>query len=412
MKFENCKLELKLKAQSPMIHFQHSQSGATIRASEVKPKLDRFIIEKWKKELKVDDVRKLKTSEYSDCFQTKENGNDALQYKMQIYLEEASKVDDIKKYKIFYGNMKSDEKKDTEDKECLLFNPTISILCFNSKLQAAIEKYLVEFFLVTNFGTMQGKGFGSFAPASFSNTEKKLDITQEKTIADYLKSAYSATACYVMRFETNDSHEVMFDQIKTFYSVMKSGQNFKGYARSYIFEYAHKYMNLGNEKAWLKQEGIAPIAYKAENERKYKNLETAEKKEEKRYIRALLGTGKVIMFKVDSSPKSEKEPIIIKNSAIERVASPIFFKIVNNVVFIIAKEVPVEVFDKEFDFQNTSKKGKRSNKKGVIKTPEKGSFDIQDFLKKYVEYYNSNDEDGLRRKIYNVQKNKKVVEIR
>ena len=45
---ENCKfkLELRLEAQMPMVHFQSQMAGATIRASEVKPKLDRFILEK------------------------------------------------------------------------------------------------------------------------------------------------------------------------------------------------------------------------------------------------------------------------------------------------------------------------------------------------------------------------------
>ena len=38
------KLEFTLKEHTPIIHFQHDQDGATLRATEVKPKLDRFII--------------------------------------------------------------------------------------------------------------------------------------------------------------------------------------------------------------------------------------------------------------------------------------------------------------------------------------------------------------------------------
>ena len=41
------KLEFTLKQHTPIIHFQHDQDGATLRASEVKPKLDRFIYSKW-----------------------------------------------------------------------------------------------------------------------------------------------------------------------------------------------------------------------------------------------------------------------------------------------------------------------------------------------------------------------------
>lgn len=37
-------LKFTLKQHTPIIHFQHDQDGATLRTSEVKPKLDRFII--------------------------------------------------------------------------------------------------------------------------------------------------------------------------------------------------------------------------------------------------------------------------------------------------------------------------------------------------------------------------------
>jgi hypothetical protein len=47
------KLEFTLKQHTPLIHFQHDQAGATLRATEVKPKLDQFIIEKLLKEQNV-----------------------------------------------------------------------------------------------------------------------------------------------------------------------------------------------------------------------------------------------------------------------------------------------------------------------------------------------------------------------
>ena len=39
------KLEFTLKQHTPLIHFQHDQAGATLRATEVKPKLDKFLRE-------------------------------------------------------------------------------------------------------------------------------------------------------------------------------------------------------------------------------------------------------------------------------------------------------------------------------------------------------------------------------
>ena len=40
------KLEFTLRQHTPMIHFQSDQAGATLRATELKPKLDRYLIEK------------------------------------------------------------------------------------------------------------------------------------------------------------------------------------------------------------------------------------------------------------------------------------------------------------------------------------------------------------------------------
>lgn len=40
------KLTAILESQSPMIHFQAQEIGAVLRASEVKPKLDRFLRKK------------------------------------------------------------------------------------------------------------------------------------------------------------------------------------------------------------------------------------------------------------------------------------------------------------------------------------------------------------------------------
>lgn len=37
-------INIELKQVSPMLHFQGREDGATIRATELKPKLDRFIL--------------------------------------------------------------------------------------------------------------------------------------------------------------------------------------------------------------------------------------------------------------------------------------------------------------------------------------------------------------------------------
>ena len=89
--------EYDLKAHSPLIHFQHGSDGATLRVTEVKPKLDRYIIDKKGKDnipdrWKRDDV----------------NGKISLDYKLRIIATESKPPFNIGRgtpYDIYYGNM-------------------------------------------------------------------------------------------------------------------------------------------------------------------------------------------------------------------------------------------------------------------------------------------------------------------
>ena len=57
-------LKVTLKQHTPLLHFQPNEPGATLRASEVKPKLDKYILSK----MEVEERR-------------------ALDYKLSIYTE-------------------------------------------------------------------------------------------------------------------------------------------------------------------------------------------------------------------------------------------------------------------------------------------------------------------------------------
>ena len=96
------KLEFTLKQHTPIIHFQSDQSGATLRATELKPKLDRFLIEMFDKE-KVD---------YSKFLIGDQDG--ALDYKVKIEtsrikterIEKVNKKGKDINNALFFGNMK------------------------------------------------------------------------------------------------------------------------------------------------------------------------------------------------------------------------------------------------------------------------------------------------------------------
>lgn len=426
IKFNGCRLEMQLEAQSPMIHFQNRQPGATIRATEVKPKLDRFILRGLQKTTGK-DIRELRgDSEYGGIFTDKDH--EALNYRMQL---DASgqpysivNVGDTRahEYDIFYGNT-AEMRRAHKELRGIFSNPKLTILCFNEKLRSLIEKYIGEFFLVTNFGTMQGKGFGSFAPAGLLPAGGQLDTGIQAEIARYLKAATGSARCYCMRFgavpsgqqEKNDYCNRIFGEIKSFYSIMKSGQNFSGYSRSYIYQYMHVRgtdnrnnagdVSIDNEKAWMKQNGISPALAKPENERR-----TDRKDENPRYVRALLGTAGAVTYQASFENRRDRTTVQIADMGtdkLERVASPIFFKIVGNVVFITAREVPDEIYDREFAFSN-----KENGRKATIKTPSRddfksGKFDIQSFLASYVDYYNGE----ARKKLKNISRNAQVKEV-
>lgn len=416
LEFKNCKLVIDLEAQSPLIHFQtdsaHSKT-TTIRASEVKPKLDRFLLKKLQLLNNYKDIQEIKDNHksfFTDC------EHNALNYTMKIEnidsrptIIELDTGDQNLRYDLYYGNVGRDGE---DKKKGVISDPRVTIFCFISELRKIIQDNVVEFFLISNFGTMQNKGFGGFLPSA-CKYDSELTEEQINDIAGYLlndaadsmKERGSRTkTCYYMRFQKIEDENLerrkryfpkFFTEIKTFYSIMKSGQNHHGYARSYIYEYMHE-KGIDNEKAWMKQQGIPPVVGE-----KPTGAGTVENHNPK-YVRAMLGTGIVIPYKGEEGKPSNRKgkvPITISsNSEIKRVSSPIYFKIIKNIVFIIAKEIPEEIYSKSFTFTNDLWK-----KKGDLYTPN--GFDIDDFLDQYVQYYNK----GLRKKVSNVGKKVQVA---
>ena len=123
LKFQNCKLQTRLIAQSPMIHFQGGCEGATLRGSEVKPKLDRFL------NRKIDELEKQGACDKSwIAYINQEKG--ALNYKLSIRgMENVSRLylNDKKDFPIVYGNR--------EDKILILRDAELTIICMNRSLQ-------------------------------------------------------------------------------------------------------------------------------------------------------------------------------------------------------------------------------------------------------------------------------------
>ena len=202
----NFTLSFTLKQHTPLIHFQHDQAGATLRATEVKPKLDQFIFEKLTKkkgfaaredfhrQLFVDKSiwknwlvglgNDLKASYLKQDEKNTALAHMAFDYKLQFeqtapwfHEIEFPKVDrdtnQIKKdrkgeverqqFPCFFGNM--GEKNRRDNLKNFSFSAASiggSIKTLNTGLKQILETNLIHFFQCQNFGTRQSKGFGSF----------------------------------------------------------------------------------------------------------------------------------------------------------------------------------------------------------------------------------------------------------
>lgn len=340
--FKGIKLSVKLIQQSDLIHFQYNETGATLRASEVKPKLDRFLLTKAKEQLS--------DKSYID----KENG--ALNYKMRLY-DNRSRFSQEDLSTVTFPLKKINRRKVTT-------NPTLVITCFVPELQRLIEKYLETFFVVTNFGFLQGKGYGSFLVGDSYLTDDD--------IYKILKETFGLSKLYRMDCHFAKQYSQIFARIKNFYQLTKSGYNFRGkHKRSALFEYMHD-RDIGNEKAELKQrrviepQGTYKKPYYPPNVNPH-------------YVRALLGLANSYVFKGDDY---EQEVKIESLSDIQRYPSPIYFKIINNKVYII----PVwnsqlkTILGKSFLFS-------AGEKSLSLNTPQE--FNVYDFLDHAVKYYNT-----------------------
>jgi len=406
--------EYKLIAQTPQIHFQASNTGAALRASEVKPKLDRYLIRRFTQA----------GTDYSKWLIP--NQTKALDYKLRITPGEDKRngmtLQARHSFDIFYGNTGAspDQKKELIYRDC-----TLEVICFYPELLETINSCIGDFFIVTNFGTMQSKGFGSYTVDGWDNTEQHI----VNTLFEDSGSLY----CYQFQGRYKDGEPDLnrtFAAIKAVYALMKSGINLgRGrYQRGMLTYYAHEYNGsepgFGNEKAWLKQNKLAPALCKhAQNPRNsQEDYNTSD--ETIFYIRALLGVGDKLEFFKESLDPKDKAIVKVKCITadpekkdstdkplplIERFPSPVRFKVIDNIVYYIAYPLDERILDCEFQF--TSEKY-LNNKSMTLSTPTKEAlgknwqYVVEDFLlycyeefweKDRAEYLKTfNDTNGIR----------------
>lgn len=212
-----------LKQQTPMWHFQAEQPGCCLRATEVKPKLDRFLLQKYH-----DDERLHKIGD-----------TEALDYKLSFDVGDNKMYDlDPSKFTLYFGNMGDGPKKGL-----VLYHNPIKMQLFSlyRDMVELIKENLCEFFARNSFGTRQDKGFGYFFPEGMNFNQAygaKYKIKLELSIdSNPPKQGHVKDGFVIMKL-----YEEMFKYIEYFHKLIRSGINenrrvydsmLKGYAQQF-----------------------------------------------------------------------------------------------------------------------------------------------------------------------------------
>ena len=389
---------------TPHIHFQHKEPGACLRASEVKPKLDKFILAYCKRHNYVlpDECFVLRPGEEKT----------ALNYKIQIY----PKNSEIVRYYIpdaqrdgYLGN----QNKPRADLTKTVFYPdglSLSLIIENIKLRNAknnlikfqtladlIDYVLPAFFLLNCFGARSTKGYGSYAIRGKQLWDYRRDTQYVK--ADlYLREFIDAY--YVIEFPRDIRKTDLPKKAIIISNLMKSGYNMtfgnpEDYYKGRILKYFRD-KDMGGDKAFIKQNVLTGKKDRNRNSEDYRSYTKY------RFVRTLLGFGKEIMFvkgvragrtavfkdaKINTANAGDNTEII-------RFNNPVHFVPNGQYLLIIPTEIPEVMSERRFEVYEKDAETNHA----PITTPEivavgkqdlgKGKFNLEQFLDMFMDDFN------------------------
>ena len=262
------KLEFTLKQHTPLIHFQHDQAGATLRATEVKPKLDQFIMKKLLNDPEIPD-HKIK----EEFLKRAKNPHDEIQKKWASWLVGKGKnehvaldykISIIQKYNPFYflitNRMTREQKNILQENgikyisDCPYFaqekeitdmfsydwiadqngkkkktaidlvenwqehisrwgilnssepgkEQKLYVSSLNVELRQTIAKWIAQFFAQENFGLRQSKGFGCFTIQNKQEGDNYTIQDFEDDLKQNFKFVFSKEIKYGSNINTDD----------------------------------------------------------------------------------------------------------------------------------------------------------------------------------------------------------------
>ena len=361
------KVEFTLKQHTPIIHFQSDQSGATLRATELKPKLDRFI----KNDLK--HINKTIYDEYKDIIEDKylfpvDKGSTA--YKIGIKCTKGK----IISYKTYVKKeMKNDlnqigsyfaESSGVENINC-----SLTIKSMIPRLVKLLEKSLLYVFTYENFGTRQTKGFGSYHDIK----------VKENEFEELLKQKYP------IFYKSKNSSKLPLEKIMNDYQLLKSGKrasNDKEYMenKSKLFKYFCA-QDIRWEKRMIKEKmkkNFPNVFDTLKYEHEPVRCKIGDENFNYQYIRALLGYAENNEYlKENQKPSKDKIYIQITSAdeEVQRYKSPITFKVFKDFIYILPNPNN-DINGKTFNFK--LKDENKNLNDTPIQVPD--NFNLVDFL--------------------------------
>ncbi len=408
------KIEFTLKQHTPLIHFQHEQEGATLRATEVKPKLDRFIIQS------LDSHGKQVPAQWMVGRKMRDDGIIALNYKLTIEpygtrqdyaissnprsaIKDDQRMSDIRdsidaeyinRTQYFADNQYIDDvnKHEAIRKGVLYDGVRITFFSFNQEVIELINSVFPSFIVSQNFGTRQTKGFGCFSIES---------RTDEQLLED-LRLAQGVTG--IFHKKNTQPFQSKLQLVSEHYGVLKRGKTYRGYQKSKLWEHFCSTENIRWEKRKIKLhlKSNAPVLF---NSLQYDtpvhridDCKNAEDGSNHMYIRALLGLAEQYEFVLQDHRRLKvtiKDALHFSNYsgefAIDRFKSPVRYYITDQSIFLITEEINPLIHtyiddhdkpaDREFEFKID---GMTANKSFRLKVPKK--FDLPGFIQKYGDF--------------------------
>lgn len=170
------RLSITLRQHTPIMHFQHDQEGATLRGTELKPRLDAFLIEHAFGR-RVENYKKYIVGYTPQNMPTIR----ALDYRVKIVSKNHEPIELVNNSGTPYFVMDDGYGKHKAMISCAEGQEIeLQILTRHNGLKEIIRGWICSFFMMTNFGFRKRKGFGSYTVKAIDGDESIVQILNNK----------------------------------------------------------------------------------------------------------------------------------------------------------------------------------------------------------------------------------------